>query len=170
MANRHPQEDHFPPIDFGDALDPDETLSDPEAPSPNGEPTPAAGRPRGQNRLRPNDSLTRCPGFINAIQQHEANGRTYYAIRVGLLQGSKKNEKDEWIGDITNCYLLLGPTLRKWAETMHGLEDPFRGVRCILTIRNLKFYLGTHNDEPVVRSRGALETITFGHLTPMDRP
>ena len=169
MAHRHPQEEDFPPIDFGETLDPDDALAASEASGHNGEPTTTAGRPRGQNRLRPNDSLTRCQGFINAIQRHEANDKTYYSIRVGLLQGSKKNEQDEWIGDITNCYLLLGPTLRKWAETLPELEDPFHGVRCILTIRNLKFYLGTHHDEPVVRSRGVLETITFGHLTPIDR-
>ena len=49
---------------------------------------------------------------------------------------------------------------------MKLLKEPYAGVRMTLTIRNLKFCLGEYDGNPVINSRGVLETITFGHLDP----
>lgn len=88
----------------------------------------------------------------------------YYFVRVGLIQGSRKNEQDEWEGDITNCDLLVGATLRKWAEAMMSFKDHLAGVRMSFTIRNLKFSAGLYEGKAVLNSRGVLESITIGHL------
>ena len=117
-----------------------------------------------QNEIYSNDSLTTCDGFMNEVKSHVKGDETLYFARVGLLMGSKKNEQDEWVGDIVNCDLLVGSTLRKWAEYTAPIEKPFRGVRMKFKIRNLKFTAGIHEGKPVLNSRGVLETVTFGHL------
>lgn len=79
--------------------------------------------------------------------------------------GSKKDDsKGEWVGDIVNCDLLIGSTLRKWAEFSEQIKEPFRGVRMKFQIRNLKFMASIHEGKPVLNSRGILETVTFGHI------
>ena len=117
-----------------------------------------------QNPLYPNDSVTTCSGFLNEIRSHEKDGDTLYFVRVGLIQGSRRNGSGDWEGDITNCDLLVGSTLKKWARAMKPLKEPYAGIRMTFTIRNLKFSLGEYDDKPVINSRGVLETITFGHL------
>lgn len=117
-----------------------------------------------QNTLYPNDSVTTCSGFINEIRSHEKNGDTLYFVRAGLIQGSRKNEKDEWEGDITNCDLLIGSTLKKWAESMKQLNNPFGGIRVSFVIRNLKFVPAIFEGKPVLNSRGILEAVSIGHL------
>jgi len=117
-----------------------------------------------QNEIFSNDSLTTCDGFMNEVKSHTKGEETMYFARVGLLMGSKKNDQGEWVGDIVNCDLLVGSTLRKWAEYTAPIDKPFRGVRMKFKIRNLKFSPGIHEGKPVLNSRGVLETVTFGHL------
>ena len=117
-----------------------------------------------KNPLFPNDSVTTCSGFINEIRSHQKGDDVLYFVRVGLIQGSRKNDHDDWQGDITNCDLLVGSTLRKWAESMKKFKDPFAGIRVGFVIRNLKFTPGLYEGKPVLDSRGVLETISIGHL------
>ena len=117
-----------------------------------------------QNALFPNDSVTTCSGFINEIRSHVKDGDTLFFLRVGLIQGSRKNGNDNWEGDITNCDLLVGSTLKKWAEKMESSKDAFIGLRVSFVIRNLKFAAGIHDGKPILNSRGILEVITIGHL------
>lgn len=76
-----------------------------------------------KNPLFPNDSVTTCSGFINEIRSHQKGDDVLYFVRVGLIQGSRKNDHDDWQGDITNCDLLVGSTLRKWAESMKQFKE-----------------------------------------------
>ena len=117
-----------------------------------------------QNPLFPNDSVTTCSGFINEIRSHVKDSDTLFFVRAGLIQGSRRNERGEWEGDITNCDLLVGSTLKKWAEAMKQLKDPFAGIRVGFVIRNLKFIPAIYEGKPVLNSRGVLEAITIGHL------
>lgn len=80
-----------------------------------------------KNPLFPNDSVTTCSGFINEIRSHQKGDDVLYFVRVGLIQGSRKNDHDDWQGDITNCDLLVGSTLRKWAESM----KQFKLCKCV---------------------------------------
>lgn len=116
------------------------------------------------NPVFPNDSLTTCSGFINEVRSHIKNDDTLYFVRVGLIQGSRKNERDEWEGDFTNCDLLVGPTLKKWAEQMMQFKELFTGIRVNFVIRNLKFTPGIYEGKPVLNSRGILEVIEIGHI------
>lgn len=118
-----------------------------------------------QNPLFPNDSVTTCSGFINEIRSHVKDGDTLFFIRVGLIQGARKNERGEWVGDITNCDLLVGSTLRKWAESMKQFTDSFIGIKVTFVIRNLKFTPGIYEGRAVLNSRGVLETISIGYLS-----
>jgi hypothetical protein len=120
-------------------------------------------RKQFQNTLFPNDSVTTCSGFINEIRSHVKDGDTLYFVRMGLIQGSRKIEAG-WEGDITNCDLLVGSTLRKWAEAMLPFKSAYAGIRVNCVIRNLKFTAGLYEGKPVLDSRGVLECITFGHL------
>lgn len=116
-----------------------------------------------KNEIFANDSLTICSGFVSAVKPHVKGEDTLYFARVGLIQGSKQ-EEGAWVGDITNCDLLVGSTLKKWAEEVAGVEDLFKGVRMTFRIRNLKFTAGIYEGKPVLNSRGILEMVTFGHL------
>ncbi|OZC34600.1 hypothetical protein B9Q17_10055 [Marinobacter vinifirmus] len=117
-----------------------------------------------QNPVFPNDSVTTCSGFINEIRSHAKDSDTLFFVRAGLIQGARRNDRGEWEGDITNCDLLVGSTLRKWAESMKQFKDPFSGIRVTFVIRNLKFTPGIYEGKPVLSSRGVLEAITIGHL------
>lgn len=117
-----------------------------------------------QNPVFPNDSVTTCSGFINEIRSHQKGDDTLYFVRAGLVQGSRRNDRGDWEGDITNCDLLVGSTLKKWAEAMKQFKDPFAGIRVTFVVRNLKFTPGLYEGKPVLSSRGVLEAITIGHL------
>jgi len=117
-----------------------------------------------QNTVFPNDSVTTCSGFINEIRSHQKGDEMLYFVRAGLIQGSRKNDRGDWEGDITNCDLLVGSTLKKWAGVMMQFKDPFAGIRVTFVIRNLKFMPGLHEGKPVLNSRGVLEVINIGHL------
>ena len=62
-----------------------------------------------QNTLFPNDSVTMCSGFINELRFHQKSpaDEGMYFVRVGLIQGSKQNDKQDLVEDITNCDLLI---------------------------------------------------------------
>lgn len=147
----------FPPV--GDSP------VDPQAQS---SPTQSGGREQDKkgfvNAVYANDSITDCSGFINDIRSHSKDGETYYFVRAGLIQGSKRNERGDWEGDITNCDLLVGSTLKKWAESMLKITDPMTGIRLRFAVKNLKFTPDIYEGKPVLRSRGVLETITVGHI------
>ena len=117
-----------------------------------------------QNPLYPNDSVTTAPGFINEIRSYPKGNETLYFIRAGLIQGSRKNEQGDWVGDITNCDLLVGSTLKKWAESMVPFKDALTGIKVTFTVRNLKFIPEIYEGKAVQNSRGVLESITIGHL------
>lgn len=123
-------------------------------------------RKRGfNNPLYPNDSVTTCNGFINDIRTHEKEGRTMYFMRVGMITGSKlKEDSSGYIGDITNCDLLVGDTLKKWVQGLLRSNDSYDGVIMRFTIRNLKFTPDIYEGKPVLKSRGVLEAVSIGHL------
>lgn len=124
----------------------------------------AADKRGYQNTIFPNDSVTHCSGFINEIRSHVSGEKTHYFVRVGIIQGSSQGEEGRWEGDITNCDLLVGSTLRKWVESMIGVQNPMKGVRLRFVIRNLRFIPGIHEGKPVLNNRGILETISVGHI------
>lgn len=118
-----------------------------------------------QNFLYPNDSVRESAGFINEIRCHEKDGEKLYFVRAGLLQGSKKNDQTgEWEGDIVNVDLLVGPTLKKWAETSIQCNATLSGVKMRMVVRNLKFAAGIYDGKPVLDNRGTLEEFKIGHL------
>lgn len=118
-----------------------------------------------QNEVYANDSITHCGGFISDIRMYQQPGSSepMYFVRVGLIQGSKK-QGDEWVGDITNCDLLAGVTLKKWAAAFADTKNPFAGLRCRFVVKNLKFVPELYEGKPVLKSRGTLEQVTFGHI------
>jgi len=126
--------------------------------------TPKSDRKTFQNTVYPNDSVTTCSGFINEIRAHDKGDDVLYFVRAGLIQGSRQKESGDWEGDITNCDLLVGSTLKKWAESMLQYDAPFVGIRVRFVVRNLKFTPGLYEGKPVLNSRGILETITLGQL------
>ena len=117
-----------------------------------------------QNTLFPNDSVTMCSGFINELRFHQKSptDEGMYFARVGLIQGSKQNDKQDWVGDITNCDLLIGSTLKSWAKGMYPCKKNLEGIRFQFTIRNLKFMPDLYEGKPVLKSRGVLEVLTVG--------
>lgn len=117
-----------------------------------------------QNTLFPNDSITEASGFINEVRCHEKDGEKLFFVRVGLIQGSRKNDEGNWEGDIANVDLLIGSTLKKWAETMIEFNATLSGLKIRFVIRNLKFSAGMYENKPVLNSRGILEEFTIGHL------
>ena len=143
----------------------DPGFSEADFPDVNGKPVETKTKRGYQNEIYANDSITYCDGFINEVKSHHKGDETLYFARVGILAGSKRDEaKGEWVGDIVNCDLLIGSTLKKWAEYVEPIKEPFRGVRMKFQIRNLKFMAGIYEGKPVLNSRGILETVTFGHL------
>lgn len=116
------------------------------------------------NVLHPNDSLTTCGGFINEIRPKDISGKRFYFVRVGIVQGSRQGTDNNWIGDITNCDLLVGMTLKKWVESVINLKDPLPGIKVSMAIRNLKFIPEIYDSKPVLKTRGILEKITIGYL------
>jgi len=117
-----------------------------------------------QNTLFPSDCLTSCSGFINEVKSRSKDGNTLYFARLGLIMGSKKNDNDEYVGNIVNADLLVGSTLQKWAEACSKNPEGLNGIRMRFEIRNLVFEPGIYNDKPVLDSRGILETVKFGHI------
>ena len=119
-----------------------------------------------QNTLFLNDSVTMCSGFINELRFHQKSpaDEGMYFVRVGLIQGSKQNDKQDWVGDITNCDLLIGSTLKSWAKAMYPCKKNLEGIRFQFTIRNLKFMPDLYEGKPVLKSRGVLEVLTVGHV------
>lgn len=125
-----------------------------------------ASRKKGyQNELYANDSVTTCSGFISDIKAYQPAGSAepMFFVRVGLIQGSKQ-QGTEWVGDITNCDLIAGSTLKKWAASFSQAKNPFAGIRCRFVVRNLKFVPELYEGKPVLKSRGVLEQVTFGHI------
>ncbi len=116
------------------------------------------------NRVFPNDAITRCDGFINDLKSHTKDDETFFFVRVGLIQGSTLSNDQKWRGDITNCDLLVGSTLKKWAEKMGSVGDALEGIRVNFTIKNLKYIPELYEGNPVLRSRGILEKVSFGRL------
>lgn len=53
-----------------------------------------------ENALYSNDSLLQCKGFVNEIKryQKDAQSDVMYFARVGLIQGSVKNEAGDFVG------------------------------------------------------------------------
>lgn len=119
-----------------------------------------------QNQLFLNDSVTMCSGFINELRFHQKDpdDEGLYFVRVGLIQGSKLNDKQDWVGDITNCDLLIGSTLKAWAKAMHPCKKNLEGIRFQFTVRNLKFIPELYEGKAVLKSRGVLEVISVGHV------
>lgn len=117
-----------------------------------------------QNPLYPNDSVTTCSGFINEIRSYDKNGDTLFFVRAGLIDGSRKNDNGEWVGDITNCDLLVGSTLKKWAESMKPHKEAITGIRMNFVIRNRKGVAEIYEGKPILKTKGVLEVVTIGHL------
>jgi hypothetical protein len=126
---------------------------------------PAAKKKSFQNEVFANDSIMTCSGFISDIQSYQKtpSSEPMYFVRVGLIQGSKL-VNGEWVGDITNCDLLAGVTLTKWAAKMAQLKNPLVGIRCRFVVKNLKFVPELYEGKPVLKSRGILEQVSFGHI------
>lgn len=116
------------------------------------------------NQLFPNDSVTKCDGFINEIRSHNTDEDTLYFLRVGLIQGSERSEDGSWRGQITNCDLLAGKTVKKWISSIMDVKSSMNGVRVQFHIRNLKFSPGIHEGKPVMNSKGVLEKVVIGQL------
>lgn len=149
--------DDFSEVDFSELGEVDSAGGDRPANS-------FAPRKKGfTNPVFPNDSVTVCPGFLNAVKAVEKNSRTLYFVRVGIIHGSKQ-EEDGYVGDITNCDLLVGDTLGKWVQGLLRSNDSYDGVRMRFTIRNLRFTADIYDGKPVLRSRGILESVAIGHL------
>jgi len=116
------------------------------------------------NQLFQTDSLTVANGFINGIRSHVKGDRTLYFVSVGLLQGSVQ-DGDNYKGDITNCDVLAGSTLDKWLSGLVDIDNPLKGIRVSMEIRNLKFLPKLHDGKAYVDTRGILETVKFGYIS-----
>lgn len=145
------QPDQFPEIEGGST-------------GPDSGPKQASSRKGFQNPVFPNDAITTCSGFINEIRSHQKGEDTFYFVRAGLIVGSRQNEAQEWEGDFLNCDLLVGSTMKKWAESMIGVGSMLSGIRVNLTIRNLKFTPGLYEGKPILNSKGVLEVMQIGHI------
>jgi len=127
---------------------------------------------RFRNFLRSTDALTEGSGYINEIRPYDKDpdSRLWF-VRVGLVVGTALDDvSQERKPEFQNCDLLIGSTLRRWAEVMHAKgcfsegSDSLARVRCRFKIRNLRFQPGIHEGKPVLNSRGVLETIEFGWI------
>jgi len=120
------------------------------------------------NQIFQNDSLTRCSGFINAIKKYQKNNETIYFVRVGLLQGSKKEKDGSWSGDITNCELIAGKTIKHLFKNFELHEEMviemIQGVRCHFEIRNLKYSAIQKDGKAFLNAKGIIESVKFGYI------
>jgi hypothetical protein len=123
---------------------------------------------RFRNFIRNTDALTEASGYINEIRPYQKDEETtLWFVRIGMIVGTVPDEsKGEGARkpEFQNCDLLVGSTLRYWAETMKAANVDISRLRCRFKIRNLRFIADTHEGQPVLNSRGILETIEIGYL------
>jgi len=122
----------------------------------------------GRYQRSPNDSLTLASGFINEIRAYVPEGKgsddTLYFARIGLIQGSEKDQNDKWVGIINNYDVLIGRGLRRFAFNLVNNDDLLKGVRFNFKVRNLTTSADMHENKPVQRSRGVLESAEIGSI------
>jgi len=123
---------------------------------------------RFRNFLRSSDSLTEGTGYINEVRPYQKDpDTTLYFVRIGLITGTEAvqgGEEGERKPVFQNCDLLVGSTLKSWAAAVQGSSAAIAKIRCHFKIRNLQFVPDIHEGNPVLNSRGVLETVQFGFL------
>jgi hypothetical protein len=123
----------------------------------------AEQKKRFQNNLFDTDSLTKARGYINEVKKVGDGDAANYFVRVGLFTGSESDGQGGFKPVIVNYDLLIGSTLRKFAESVKG-TDIFKGVPLGLEIRNLHSVPEIYDNKPTKRDRGILEVIHIGFL------
>ncbi|WP_018694197.1 hypothetical protein [Algicola sagamiensis] len=116
------------------------------------------------NQLQYSDSLLQCEGFINGINEAKKDGRSLFFAKVGLIQGRIPDGDDRYKFRITNCDLLIGKTLEKWAAEFLAHADLLNGLVMRFEIRNLTFEPVLHDGKAYLNNKGVLETVQFGSL------
>lgn len=139
------------PKDVGNAQESSQQVGEPEQ------------RKRFQNNLFDTDSLTKARGFINEIKKVGDGDSANYFVRAGLFTGSEPDGQNGYKPVIVNYDLLIGSTLRKFAESLKG-TDTLKGVPVGLEIRNLHSIPEIYEGKPSKRDRGILEVIHVGFL------
>jgi len=118
-----------------------------------------------RNFLRNTDTMMAGSGFINKVRMHERVGADpLYFVRVGLISGTTADENEERRPVYMNADLLVGSTLRHWAEQMVSAQADLSRLRCRMQIRNFIAVPDLHEGKPVLDTRGVLETIQFGFI------
>lgn len=116
-------------------------------------------------KINPNDSITRCSGFINEVKVNNKDpNKPLYFIRCGLITGSVKDEEDKWQGKMQNVDLLCGRSLVLFAGVIARNSDVFKGVKFSFCIRNLFFEPVIVEDKPYLNTRGILEAVSVGKV------
>lgn len=144
-------------------------MSEDKLPEVGGKETAGNGKKTSfRNFIRNTDAVTQGSGYINEVRPYQKDSEnTLWFVRLGLIVGTVQDtsgEPDARKPEFQNCDLLVGSTLRRWAEAMHASNADISRLRCRFKIRNLRFISDIYEGQPVLNSKGILETIEIGYL------
>lgn len=110
-------------------------------------------RRKEKNQSEHNDKFWETSGFIKRISFYQFKGKRLYYADVGFIQGVRLKEgttEKQW--DINHCYVMIGDSLREWAENAIKTKASFDGKKMRFRLSNVKripdFYRGDKELQP----------------------